>query len=91
MCDLLGWIIVGGLVGWLASIVTGRSRQQGCLMNVLVGVVGAAIGGLGYNLIAGRGLTFSFGSFDITSLGGFVVALVGAVALLAVLNLMQRR
>lgn len=90
MCDLLGWIIVGGLVGWLASLITGRNRRQGCLMNVIVGVVGAALGGLGYNLITGRGLTFSFGSFDITSFGGFVVALAGAVVLLAVLNLIQR-
>jgi uncharacterized membrane protein YeaQ/YmgE (transglycosylase-associated protein family) len=91
MCDLLGWIIVGGLVGWLASIITGRNRRQGCLMNVVVGVVGAALGGLAYNLIAGRGLTFSFGSFDITSIGGFVVALVGAVGLLLILNIIQQR
>jgi uncharacterized membrane protein YeaQ/YmgE (transglycosylase-associated protein family) len=60
-------------------------------MNVVVGVVGAAIGGLVYNLVTGRGLTFAFGSFDITSLAGFVVALAGAVALLAILNFIQRR
>ncbi len=91
MCDLLGWIIVGGLIGWLASIITGRNQRQGCIMNVIVGVIGAALGGLVYNLIAGRGFTFNFGSFDITSIGGIVVALIGAVALLAILNFIQRR
>ena len=91
MCDLLGWIIVGGLIGWLASIITGRNQRQGCIMNIVVGVIGAALGGLVYNLVTGRGLTFSFGSFDITSIAGFAVALAGAVALLAVLNLIQRR
>jgi uncharacterized membrane protein YeaQ/YmgE (transglycosylase-associated protein family) len=91
MCDLLGWLIVGGFIGWLASIITGRNQRQGCLMNVVVGVVGAAIGGLGYNLVTGRGLAFSFGSFDITSIGGVVVALIGAVGLLLVLNIIQRR
>ena len=91
MCDLLGWVIVGGLIGWLASIITGRNQRQGCIMNIIVGIVGAALGGLGYNLITGRGLTFNFGSFDITSIGGFVVALVGAVILLAIVNLIQKR
>ncbi len=91
MCDLFGWIIVGGLIGWLASIITGRNQRQGCMMNIIVGVIGAALGGLVYNLITGRGFAFDFGSFDITSIGGVVVALIGAVALLAILNFIQRR
>ena len=91
MIHILGWIIVGGIAGWLASVIAGRNRQQGCLMNVIVGVIGAALGGLGYNLITGQGFEFSFSSFDITSLGGFVVALVGAVVLLVIVNLFQRK
>jgi len=91
MIHILGWIIVGGIAGWLASVIAGRNRQQGCLMNVIVGVIGAALGGLGYNLITGQGFEFSFSSFDITSLGGFVVALVGAVVLLLIVNLFQRK
>lgn len=91
MCSLLGWIIIGGLIGWLASIITGRNQRQGCIMNVIVGVIGAALGGLIYNLVTGRGLTFNFGNFDITSIPGFVVALIGAVILLAILNFFQRR
>ena len=91
MIHILGWIIVGGIAGWLASVIAGRNRQQGCLMNVIVGVIGAALGGLGYNLITGQGFEFSFSSFDITSLGGFMVALVGAVVLLVIVNLFQRK
>ena len=91
MWSILGWIIVGGIAGWLASIIAGRNQQQGCLMNVIVGVIGAALGGVAYNLITGQGFSFDFGSFDITSLGGFLVALVGAVVLLLIVNLFQRR
>jgi uncharacterized membrane protein YeaQ/YmgE (transglycosylase-associated protein family) len=91
MWNIIGWIVVGGIAGWLASIIAGRSQQQGCLMNVIVGVIGAALGGVVYNLITGQGLSFDFGSFDITSLGGFLVALVGAVILLVIVNLFQRR
>ena len=91
MWHIIGWIVVGGLAGWLASIIAGRNRQQGCLMNVIVGVIGAALGGVGYNLITGKGIDFSFSSFDITSWGGFLVALVGAVVLLLIVNLFQRK
>jgi uncharacterized membrane protein YeaQ/YmgE (transglycosylase-associated protein family) len=90
MWDLLGWIIFGGIAGWLASIITGRNQRQGCLMNIVVGIVGAFIGGLGYSLIAGGGLDFGF-ALQPTSLVGFVVAVVGAVVLLAVVNLLTRK
>ena len=90
MWDFLGWIVFGGIAGWLASIVTGRNRQQGCLMNIIVGIVGAFIGGLGYSLISGGGLDFGF-AFSPTSLVGFVVAVVGAVVLLVVVNLFTRK
>ena len=60
-------------------------------MNIIVGIIGAAIGGAIYNLITGQGFSFAFGSFDISSIGGFVVAVIGAVVLLAILNLIQRR
>jgi len=88
---ILVWIVVGGVAGWLASIIAGRNDQQGCLMNIIVGVVGAALGGVAYNLITGKGFTFSFGSFDITSLTGFLVALVGAIVLLLIVNWFQKR
>jgi uncharacterized membrane protein YeaQ/YmgE (transglycosylase-associated protein family) len=90
MCNLLGWIIFGGLAGWLASIITGRNDRQGCLMNIIVGVIGAFIGGFVYNLIAGESLKFEV-AFSITSLVGFVVAVIGAVILLAIVNLVFGR
>ena len=49
MCNLLGWIIIGGLAGWIASVVTGRNKRQGCLTNVIVGVIGAASGGAAFS------------------------------------------
>lgn len=88
---ILSWIVVGGIAGWLASIITGRNNQQGCIMNIIVGVVGAALGGIVYNLIRGNGLSFNLDSLDITSIGGFLVALVGAVVLLLIVNWFQKR
>jgi uncharacterized membrane protein YeaQ/YmgE (transglycosylase-associated protein family) len=81
----VAWVIFGAIVGWAANLVVGgRNRQrQGCLVSVLVGVVGAALGGLIYRLASGRSETFDFG-FDFPSFG---VAILGAVALLAILRL----
>ena len=82
---IIAWIVFGAIVGWIANIVVGgRGRErQGCLVSVLVGVVGAALGGLGYKLFTGREKTFEF---DFPSLG---VAALGAVVLLVVLRLLQ--
>jgi uncharacterized membrane protein YeaQ/YmgE (transglycosylase-associated protein family) len=81
---LVAWIIFGALAGWIASKITGRDDQMGCLMNIVVGVIGAFIGGVIVGLFTGG---FSIG-FD---LGSFVVAVVGAVLLLAVVNLVFGR
>jgi uncharacterized membrane protein YeaQ/YmgE (transglycosylase-associated protein family) len=91
MCNLLGWIIIGGLAGWIASVVTGRNKRQGCIMNIVAGIIGAALGGALFRLITGHDFSFSFSDFDITSLWGFAVAVVGAVIFLAILNLFTRR
>jgi uncharacterized membrane protein YeaQ/YmgE (transglycosylase-associated protein family) len=82
---IIAWIVFGAIVGWIANIVVGgRGRErQGCLVSVLVGVVGAALGGLLYKWITGREKTFEF---DFPSLG---VAALGAVVLLVVLRLLQ--
>jgi uncharacterized membrane protein YeaQ/YmgE (transglycosylase-associated protein family) len=81
------WLIVGGLVGWVASIVMGTNRQQGILMNVIVGIVGA--------FLAGIVLTPYFGISTINqnnfSLPALLVSLVGAIILLAVVSLFTRR
>jgi len=91
MFGFISWIIIGGLVGWIASKLMGTSRQQGCLMDVVVGVVGAFIGGLGYNLLTGQGLQLS-SAFD-TGAGFWVsllVAVIGAVVLLLIMRAIRR-
>lgn len=84
----MGWIIaiiVGGVAGWLASMVMNRDASMGILWNIVVGIVGAIIG----NWIAGALLGVQ-GSIQEFSLTGFIIAIVGAIVLLAIVNLVQR-
>ncbi len=81
---LVTWIIFGALAGWVASKLAGRDDQMGCLMNIVVGVIGAFIGGAIVGLFTGG---FDIG-FNLTS---FIVAVVGAVLFLGVINLLFRR
>ncbi len=75
------WLVVGGIVGWIASMLMRTDAQQGILMNIVVGIVGAFIGGLIFN----RG-----DINDTITLTSFLVSLVGAVILLGVINLFRR-
>lgn len=79
----LGWIIIGGLAGWIASKIKGTDEQQGLVLNVLVGVAGGLIGGFLLDLIgvdvAGGGLIFSF-----------LTCLLGSVILLTIVNKIRR-
>jgi uncharacterized membrane protein YeaQ/YmgE (transglycosylase-associated protein family) len=81
---ICGWIILGGLAGWIASLITGRKDQQGCIMNIVVGIVGAAIGGAMVGLLFGVSVV----GFN---LGSLLVAVLGAVVLLAIVNLITKR
>ena len=86
---MLTWIIiivVGGILGWLASIVMRTDAQQGMLLNVVVGIVGAILGGLLLGPLLGGG-SITSGAFDIMSL---LVSFLGAVILLAIVNLVRR-
>jgi uncharacterized membrane protein YeaQ/YmgE (transglycosylase-associated protein family) len=75
------WLIVGGIVGWLASLVMRTDAQQGILLNIVVGIVGAFIGGL----------IFSGGSINQgVTVTSFIVSLLGAIILLAIVNLFRR-
>lgn len=76
------WLVIGGIVGWLASIIMRTDAQQGILLNIVVGIVGAFLGGL----------IFSSGNINSAplSLTAFLVSLVGAVILLAIVNLFRR-
>ena len=77
------WLVVGGVVGWLASLIMARDAQQGILLNIVVGIVGAFLGGL----ILNRGTINTDAPLDVTS---FLVSLLGAVVLLAIVNLVNR-
>ena len=79
------WLIVGGVCGWLASIIMKRDAQQGILLNIVVGIVGAFIGGWLIGPLVGAGSIN-----DGISVMSFVVSLIGAVILLAIVNLFRR-
>jgi uncharacterized membrane protein YeaQ/YmgE (transglycosylase-associated protein family) len=83
----IAWIVFGAIVGWIANVVVGgrNRRRQGCLVSILVGVVGAALGGLLYRAFTGHEKTWDF---DLPSMG---VAALGAIVLLALLQLIQGR
>jgi len=69
------WIVFGAIVGWLASIIVGTNHQQGLVLNVVVGIIGAFVGGFLFRMFGGSGVTgFNFYSA--------IVALIGAVILL---------
>lgn len=82
---ILIWLIVGGVVGWLASIIMRTDGQQGIVLNVVVGVVGALLAGFVVSPMLGIG-TINEG----ISVATFLVSLVGAVILLAIVNLFRR-
>ena len=79
-------IVVGGILGWLASIVMRTDAQQGILLNIVVGIIGAILGGLLLAPLIGGG-SITSGAFDIKSL---LVSFLGAVILLAIVNLFRR-
>ena len=81
MIGIIIWLVIGGIVGWLASLIMRTDAQQGILLNIVVGIVGAFIGGLIFN----RGDINQ--DINVTS---FIVSLVGAIILLAIVNLFRR-
>ena len=72
--DLLLWVVFGGIVGWIASMIMGTDAQQGLLGNIIVGVVGAVLGGFIMNAFGQPGATgFNFYSFFVSILGSVVL------------------
>lgn len=80
------WLVMGGVVGWVASLIMGTDGQQGIILNIVVGIVGALIGGWLIGPLLGAGSIN-----DGISVMSFVVSLIGAVILLGILSLFQRR
>ena len=82
LVNIILWIILGAVAGWIASIIMKRDAQMGALANIVVGIVGAVIGGF---------LVSLFGvSVDAFSLPGLLVAILGAVILLAIIGAVRR-
>ena len=84
--NIIIWLAIGGLIGWVASVVMRTDDRQGVLLNVVVGVVGAILGGWILSPLVGVS-TINQSDF---SLGGLLVSLLGAVVLLAIVNLVRR-
>ena len=85
--NLIIWLVVGGILGWLASIVMKTDGQQGIFLNVIVGIVGALLAGFVIAPMFGTG-TINSNDFSIS---GLIVSFIGAVVLLAIVNLFRRR
>ena len=80
------WLVVGGLIGWVASMIMKTDAQQGVILNVVVGIIGALLGGWFLAPMFGTG-TINQNDFSIS---GLIVSFVGAVVLLAIVNLFRR-
>lgn len=86
MINFIIWIIVGGILGWIASMIMRTDAQQGTLLNIIVGIIGAFLGGL---LLAPLFNTGTINQNDF-SISGLLVSLLGAVILLAIVNMFRR-
>ena len=84
--NIVIWLVVGGLIGWIASKIMNTDAQQGVVLNVIVGIIGAVVGGFLVGPLTGQG-TINTNDFSVM---GLVVSLIGAVVLLAIVNLFTR-
>jgi len=83
--NILSWILFGLLAGWVAGLIVRERRPRGCFTNMATGIVGALLGGFVYRLVTQESWTFRF---DFASFG---VAVLGAIALILIINLATRR
>lgn len=81
--NIILWLVIGGVIGWVASIFMGTDGRQGLFLNVVVGIVGAALGGW----LFGGGATINQGSLSVNSI---MVSLIGAILLIAAVKLLRR-
>jgi len=86
MINFIIWIVVGGILGWIASMIMRTDAQQGTLLNIIVGIIGAFLGGLLLAPLFGTG-TINQNDFSIS---GLLISLLGAVILLAIVNMFRR-
>lgn len=86
MIDVIFWLAAGGLIGWLTSVVMYTDGQQGLFLNVVMGLVGAAVGGWVLSPLLGVGTM----SHDVLNVGALLVSLIAAIVMLALTNLFRR-
>ncbi len=84
--NFIVWLIVGGIIGWIASMIMRTDAQQGIFLNIVVGIIGSLLAGWLITPLIG-GSTINQGNF---SLGGLFISLLGAIVLLAIVNLFRR-
>lgn len=84
--NFLIWIVIGGLIGWVASKIMGTDAQQGIFLNIVVGIVGALLGGWLISPLVGVATI----NQDALNVGAIVVSLIGAVILLAIVSVFRR-
>lgn len=83
LVNIILWIILGAVAGWIASIIVGRDAQMGALGNIVVGIVGAVLGGFLFNLVGLAGDT----GFNLWTL---FVAIIGSIVLLFLIGIVRR-
>ena len=84
--NFIVWLVVGGLIGWVASKIMNTDAQQGVFLNIVVGIVGAFLGGMLISPLVGVATI----NQDALSVGALLVSLLGAIILLAIVNLFRR-
>ncbi len=80
---IIAWIILGAFAGWIASMITGNNARMGAFANIIVGIIGAFIGGFVFSFFGGDGVN----GFNLYSA---LVAIVGAVVLLLIINAFRK-
>jgi uncharacterized membrane protein YeaQ/YmgE (transglycosylase-associated protein family) len=83
--SIIGWLIIGAVAGWLASMIMGRNEEMNWIENIVVGIVGALLGGFVFAILTDRNWDSSF------DIGTLLVAIVGAVVVLAIWNAIRGR
>ena len=87
MLNIIAWLVMGGLVGWVASLIMKTDAQQGIMLNVAAGIVGAALGGFLFRAFGMSGVNINEG-FSVVA---FLVSLVGAVIVIGAVRLIFGR
>lgn len=84
--SIIAWLIFGGLAGWIASLIMGTDAQQGLMMNIIVGIIGALIGGFIAQLLG-----FGSANYSFFSIGSWITAIVGAIILIWLVKMFTGR